>query len=141
MVPCQESNPQRVVAPQLHSPPFRIPSSSPEPRSPSSGFSPPSSRHVSLTSSPSPTLSQLPTPLHPCLTLRPHNSAHESEDTVLLSSTDESEVELPHPSSNFPPLRRQVAVLATTARGLDSTSSGTSEPHCNDTTSVHQHFQ
>ena len=112
----------KVTALQPNSPPLCFPSSSPEPRSPSSSISAPQtpvSCPSSLNSSPSPVQLQASTMLPPTHSSTSQVKYHieggntlelppcESNDTVLLSS-DESACDVPH---LLPPLKRQRASL------------------------------
>ena len=159
----KKRNPQKVL-----SPPFAAPSSSPEPWSPTSNlsalqtsashhttdtsspssshhttdtFSPSSSHHTSVTSSPSPNPSNAPaTYLHSQCEGGVLPTC-DSDDTVLLSSEDESKSDLPHPSRHLPSLRRQPRINV--PNSANSISNDPSQPQCSSTacTSLVQHFQ
>ena len=148
---------------QRHSP-FQHLSSSPEPRSSSSGFSTPltSAFHHSFTSSPSPSPSPspshtqipprflTPSPTYPfplphySFNLLPANAllpVYVSDDTVELSS-DEANSELASTANPFPPLRRQNTVVVNPNGSLTDNIPSTSSQSCdNSPSSLDQHYQ
>ena len=118
------------------SPPCQGLSSSPEPRSPSSGFSAPqtpTSHHTSVASSPSPTDFSGPnTELKSVVETAP--SQCESDDTIMVSSSDESKSESTLSSTCFPRLKSQMAVFPTTTCFRLTVT----PPRCSVTTQTHR---
>ena len=137
----------KVPAPQLNSPPLYLPSSSPEPGSPPSSSLSLSRTRISsggsISSTPPSPRVQIPS--HPILQSDARMlSAHGSDDILLLSSEESSEVSNSPPKLHHPFLQRERAFWKPNMH--DNHPDATTQPCCNDTSSSalclsDQHFQ